>query len=122
MYNVLIFLFVIVAGLLVFVILIQSGKGGGLAGTFGGSADTMGTLFGGRGSAPFLTRITTILTTLFMVIALLLGMITKGSVDNRSIVERERERQMASPARTLPEAATPLETEPVANPNPAPQQ
>lgn len=122
MYNVLIFLFVIVAALLVFVILIQSGKGGGLAGTFGGSADTMGTLFGGRGSAPFLTRITTILTTLFMLMALLLGMITKGGVDNRGVVERERERQMASPARTLPEAATPLEPEPIENTNPVPQQ
>ncbi len=120
MYNVLIFLFVIVAVLLVFVILIQSGKGGGLAGTFGGGADTMGTFFGGRGSAPFLTRITTILATLFMFIALLLGMVTKGSVDNRSVVERERERQMASPARTLPEAATPVETGSEGNLNPEP--
>jgi len=124
MYTVIIFLFSIVALLLIFVILIQSGKGGGLAGTFGGGGDAMGSIFGGKGSAPFLTRITTILTTLFMFIALILGMITRGSMDNKGLVEQERERRMASPARTLPEVAQPLEqgqgTE--LPPAPAPEQ
>jgi len=123
MYSVIIFLFAIVALLLIFVILIQSGKGGGLAGTFGGSGDTMGSIFGGKGSAPFLTRITTILATLFMFIALILGMITKGSnVENQGLVEQERERRMASPARTLPEVAEPLEQGQGTELPPAPQQ
>ncbi len=122
MYSVIIFLFVLVALLLIFVILIQSGKGGGLAGTFGGSGDTMGSLFGGRGSAPFLTRITTILATLFMFIALILGMITRGSVENRGLVEQERERRMASPARTLPEVAEPLQQDQGTELPQAPQQ
>jgi len=122
MYTVIIFLFVIVAILLIFVILIQSGKGGGLAGTFGGAGDAMGSIFGGRGSAPFLTRITTILATLFMFIALLLGMITRSNVENRSLVERERERRMESPARTLPEVAEPLEQGQGIEQPPAPQQ
>ena len=47
-YAFLIAVFVIVAFLLVFVILIQSGKGGGLAGIAGGG---MNQLFGGQGSA-----------------------------------------------------------------------
>lgn len=96
-------IFIVVAFLLVFVILIQSGKGGGLAGIAGGD---MGAVFGGRGSAPFLVKATTILATAFMLIALILGMITQGTMDETSIMERERERRMQSPARTLPEVPT----------------
>ncbi|MBN1465448.1 preprotein translocase subunit SecG [candidate division KSB1 bacterium] len=102
MYAILIGIFVIVAFLLVFVILVQSGKGGGLAGIAGGG---MNQLFGGQGSAPFLTRATAILATAFMVIALILGMITRGTEDQTSIMQRAREQRMASPARTLPEVA-----------------
>jgi len=105
-YGILIAIFVIVAFLLVFVILIQSGKGGGLAGIAGGG---MNQLFGGQGSAPFLVRATAILATAFMFIALILGMITRGGVDQTSIMQQERERRMSSPARTLPEVA-PMES------------
>lgn len=100
MYSVLIVLFVFVALLMIFVILIQSGKGGGLAGIAGGG--DMGNVFGGKGSAPFLTKATTILATLFMLIALVVGMMTRGSTDESSIMQREREKRMSSPARTLP--------------------
>jgi len=105
MYALLITIFVIVAVALVFVILVQSGKGGGLAGIAGGG-DT-GSVFGGKGTAPFLTKITTILAAVFMVVALVLGFMTRGVEDESSIMERERARRMASPARTLPEAAQP---------------
>jgi preprotein translocase subunit SecG len=102
-------IFVIVAFLLTFVILIQSGKGGGLAGIAGGG---MNSLFGGQGSAPLLTKATTILATVFMVIALVLGMLTRGSVDQTTIMQNERERRMASPARSLPELAAPSDNTP----------
>ncbi len=102
MYTVLIFLFVVVCFLLTFVILIQSSKGGGLAGTFGG--DTMGTLFGsGRGASPFLTKVTAILATAFLLIALVMGLITRGGHSQQSLVQQERERLNSSPARTLPQ-------------------
>ncbi len=112
--------FVIAALLLVFVVLIQSGKGGGLAGGAFGGVDSMGSVFGGKGSAPFLTRMTTILVTMFMVIALLLGMVTRGGEVGQGLVEQERQRRMSSPARTLPEVAEPLpqETIPAAQPQP----
>ncbi|HNW59071.1 MAG TPA: preprotein translocase subunit SecG [bacterium] len=103
MYTVLIILFVLVCALLTFVILIQSSKGGGLAGSFGGM-DTMGTLFGGgRGSAPFLQKVTAVLATLFLIIALIMGFMTRGGVSTQSLVERERDRLNSSPARTLPQ-------------------
>lgn len=104
--GLLVVIFVIVAFLLVFVILIQSGKGGGLAGIGGGD---MGAIFGGRGTAPFLTKATTILATAFMLIALVLGMITQGTEEQSTMMQRERERRLNSPARTLPEVAEPSE-------------
>jgi len=102
MYSVLIGIFLIVSVLLTFVILIQSSKGGGLAGTFGG-LDAMGSVFGGRGTAPFLTKITSILATLFLLLALITGLMTRGNFSQRSLVEQEREKRMSSPARTLPQ-------------------
>ncbi len=106
MYTVLIVLFFIVCLLLTFVILIQSSKGGGLAGTFGG-IDSMNSVLGGRGSATFVSKMTAILTAAFMVLALLLGFMTRGSVSQSSLVEQERERRTSSPARTLPQVPAP---------------
>ena len=117
MYSLLIIIFIFICAMMTFIILIQSSKGGGLAGTFGGSGGSMSTIFGGQGSAPFLTKITAVLATLFMLIALILGMITRGNVDQQSLVEREREQMMTSPARTLPQA-----TPPPGEGSPAPSQ
>lgn len=118
MYGFLIVIFVIVSALLTFLILIQSSKGGGLAGIGGG--DSFGAVFGGKGSAPFLVKITTILATAFLVIALLLGFITKGSVSEGSLVEQERGRRSVSPARTLPQVAEPGQVETGTPPPPPP--
>jgi preprotein translocase subunit SecG len=56
MYGILIAICSIVSVLLVIVVLMQSSKGGGLAGTFGGA--NMGTMFGTRRTADFLSRAT----------------------------------------------------------------
>ncbi len=46
------------------IILLQSGKGGGVSAVFGGGSS--GTVFGSRGASNFLTRMTTICATMFM--------------------------------------------------------
>ena len=51
----------------------QASKGGGLAGTLGTS--NLGTVFGVRRTSDFLTRTTTILATLFMVVALFINLV-----------------------------------------------
>ena len=56
MYGILISICSIVAILLVIIVLMQASKGGGLAGTFGGA--NMGTMFGTRRTADFLSRAT----------------------------------------------------------------
>ncbi len=66
MFTVVVIFHVIVSIGLVLVVLMQSSKGEGLAGTaFGGSLS--GAVFGGRGAASFLSKATTVLAVLFMV-------------------------------------------------------
>ncbi len=57
MYATLIVITTAIAVLLVIIVLLQSSKGGGLAGTFGG-AGGMGTMFGTRRTADFLSKAT----------------------------------------------------------------
>ena len=122
-------------------ILLQSGKGGGLAGSFGGG--TSQTLFGGRGAATFLSRGATILAIVFFLTSLTLGLSSSRvtAVGGRSLIQEEarqraREGQQAQPAAPpmggsqapgqgvgAPTAGTPSATTPQATtPRPATQQ
>lgn len=85
-YALLIFLHVIVSCGLIVSVLLQSSKGGGLAGTFGGSGITGG-VFGGRGAAPFLTKATTVCAILFMLTSLSLNYVRPGE-KSESVFER----------------------------------
>ncbi|MDI6801912.1 MAG: preprotein translocase subunit SecG [Thermodesulfovibrionales bacterium] len=58
---------------LVFIVLIQGGKGAELGAAFGGSSQT---LFGSRGAATFLNKITTVAAVVFMLTSLVLTMVT----------------------------------------------
>ncbi len=58
---------VIVCVALILVVLMQSSKGEGLAGTaLGGGGSLSGAVFGGRGAASFLSKATTVLAIIFM--------------------------------------------------------
>ena len=70
-YAVLVALYVIVCLLLLVVILLQQGKGGDIAAAFGGASSQ--TAFGARAGATVLTRATTILGVLFMIGAIVVG-------------------------------------------------
>ena len=86
LYIILISVHVFVSIALVVSVLLQSGKGGGLAGTFGGSG-IAGGVFGGRGAAPFLTKATTVCAILFMVTSLSLSFVKPGAA-SKSTIER----------------------------------
>lgn len=96
-YTFLIVLHVLVSVLLMIVILLQSSKGGGLAGSaFGGG---MGTSFlGARGTATFLSRATTILAIIFMLNSLGLSFLLRGAGTPVSVTQRE----IATEASNLP--------------------
>jgi len=119
MYALLMALHLIVCLCLVAVILVQSGKGGGLAGgAFGGATQTV---FGGRGATDFITRATIVLGVLFFVTSLSLALITtRGNVGGRSVVSEAAKRAAgaAPPAGAPPATGAPTGTAP-ATPAPA---
>jgi preprotein translocase subunit SecG len=91
MYGLLLVLHIVICLSLVLVILLQSGKGGGLAGgAFGGTAQTV---FGGRGATDFLTRATMVLGLAFLVTSLSLALLSSGTRGpGRSLMQEEARR------------------------------
>jgi preprotein translocase subunit SecG len=87
-YTFLLFLHIVVSILLVVVVLLQSAKGGGLAGSaFGGAGGT--SFLGARGTATFLSRATTILAVVFMVNSLSLSFLIRGATRPVSVTQQE---------------------------------
>jgi preprotein translocase subunit SecG len=111
LYGFLIFLHVVVSILLVIVILLQSGRGGGLAGTLGGGISTA--MFGGQGADKLMTRLTTGFAAAFMLLAILISLVGRPSrSQNESIVRQRAVQQETMPLQPvtdmeLPEASTP---------------
>jgi len=100
---------------LIAVVLLQSGKGAEIGAAFGGSSQT---LFGSRGAATFLSKMTTIVAVVFMITSLLLAIIASrgGSVVKKTVMPQQQ---------TMPAPATPMGVQPVQQipqtPQPAPQ-
>jgi len=98
---------------LIMVVLLQSGKGGGLAGAFGGGGGSQA-LFGGRGAATFLSKATTILGSAFMLTSLSLALLS-GAHDASSPESLMRRAQQE------PEAPQPLPFTPGETPGAVPR-
>jgi preprotein translocase subunit SecG len=77
MYVVMLILHILVSLILMVVVLLQSGKGRGLAGAFGGGGGNQ-TLFGGRGAVDFLGKATWVLGGAFMLTSLTLAVLTSA--------------------------------------------
>lgn len=110
---------VVLCIILILVVLLQSGKGGGLSSAFGGvSASGMAsTMFGGRGAATLLTKATVVLASLYMILVLALNYFPGSAQGPRSVIREEAlKNQQASPAQGLPEA------QPGRTPQPSVQQ
>ena len=71
---------VIVCLFLIFVVLLQAGKGGGMGLAFGGS--NAGQVFGGSGAGNFLTRLTGITAVMFMLTSLTLAYLASARTTN----------------------------------------
>ncbi len=97
MYGFLLLIYLIVCFGLIVVILLQSSKGGGLAGAFGGGGD-MGAVFGGRGAASFLSRVTTGLATVFMLLSLVLSLINRGDTQSGGLIQQEQQKRTTLPS------------------------
>lgn len=86
LYPFLLVIHVIFSLALIVVVLLQSAKGEGLAGAFGGGGGLTGAVFGGRGAATFLSKATTFLAVGFMLtsitLLLLLGIGSGGGTES----------------------------------------
>jgi preprotein translocase subunit SecG len=89
LFKVILVFHVIICFALIIVVLLQSSKGGGLAGAFGGGGGGQ-TMFGGQETATFLSKATTYLAVLFMLLSLTLAFLSsrRGGADSESIVNR----------------------------------
>jgi preprotein translocase subunit SecG len=87
-FFVLVTLHVLVCGLLIVVVLLQSGEAADLAGAFGGAGSQ--TAFGPRGAATFLSKATTWCAIMFMLTSMALTMHqnTQGAVAGRSVLQQ----------------------------------
>ena len=101
MIGFLIFIHVLVSIILVVSILLQSSKGGGLAGMFGGGGG-MG-VFGARGAATFLSKVTMYMAITFGVTSISIAFLSaKMNQTPRSMVQEVLENQEATPSDILP--------------------
>jgi preprotein translocase subunit SecG len=87
----------IVAISLVIAVLLQSGRGGGLAGALGGTGGA-GSVFGGRGAGDFLVKVTTGLAIAFVVLTVLINVISTKPSSQRpeSVIATEAQKRPAT--------------------------
>ena len=108
MFGLIVTIEILLSVLLMIVVLMQSSKGGGLAGSFGTGG--MGTVFGVRRTADFLSRSTWILAWAFMLLALAANIffLPGKKAAAESIIQR------GAPSAVTPRAVPPPAQQPAA--------
>ena len=105
MYGILVVVHIFVSLTLVITILMQSSKGGGLAGAFGGAGTSA--VFGGRGAASFLQKMTVGLVGAFMVIAIMISFASNPDKGSVSLIQEAAKEQTAGQGASLPTPSAP---------------
>ena len=123
-YYLVVALYIVICGLLIVTILLQQGKGGDIANAFGGGSSQA--VFGARSGATLLTRATSVLAALFVIVAMVLTV--WGSRGPSSVVGGVAAPQLpdaaklppasSAPASTAPASTAPASAAPAANPAP----
>ena len=110
---------VLVCLILVLIVLLQSGKGADLAGAFGGGGSQ--TAFGARGTATFLSKLTTGAAVVFMLTSFALSLFTTRN-QRSSVMEgaKPTQKQTAPAQSGSPAPAPPVQHPPVAPAQPKP--
>ncbi len=105
---------------LIIVILLQAGKGADMGATFGGGSSQ--TVFGSRGAATFLSKLTTGVAIVFLITSISLASISRQKSKSSVIEEKGTETQSmpVTPAPTASPLASPKATA-VPSPVPSPK-
>lgn len=101
----LIFIHIAICIALILAVLLQSGRGGGLAGAFGGGA-LSSAVFGGRGAATFLVKLSTVLAVAFALSCISQSMIAPAKRPPSIIQEQAKQRAKQAPLVEEPPPAT----------------
>lgn len=97
----------LIAILMTFLVLIQAGKGGGLAGIAAGGATTQ--ILGARQAPDVLEKGTWILATIFIVLCILTNFAIGDGTVQESVIQQQAQEEAAQPLAPLPaEGAQPL--------------
>jgi preprotein translocase subunit SecG len=112
-YFLLVTLHIVICGLLIVVIMLQSGEAADLAGAFGGAGSQ--TAFGPRGAATFLSKATTWCAIMFMLTSMALTMHQNTTIASTgsSVLQQFSKTSKSAPAAPAP-------TAPASAPAPAP--
>ena len=93
MQQILLIVQILICVALVALVLLQQGRGADAGASFGGGSS--GSLFGSRGPASFLSKITAGLAALFFANSLALAYISSQSIERRSVVERVQSQSLS---------------------------
>ena len=110
MTTIIVIIHVIVSLALIFIVLLQHGKGAGIGAAFGGSSQTV---FGSTGAAPFLAKLTAVAAILFMCTSL--GLTFLGRQKEPSVMQGTGKPAATQPAPAVP--ANPAPPAPAAPPS-----
>lgn len=114
MYSVLVAVEIVIAIFLIIAVLLQAGRGGGLAGAFGGAG--FGTVFGIRRTADFLSKATITLGAIFLFLAIIINLFFLPGKTPESVRESViQQRAKSVPPVSVP-AAQPAQSQPAAVP------
>lgn len=113
LYNILLALLFIDAVLLVTAILLQAGKGGGMAATFGGVSSSADAIFGTRAAGNLLTKASWWCGGIFLGLAYMLSMMSTQTRGPRSVLDEAfTPAPVTAPAPRSATPALPLEEAP----------
>jgi preprotein translocase subunit SecG len=107
---------VLVCLILILIVLLQSGKGADLAGAFGGGGSQ--TAFGARGTATFLSKLTTGAAVVFMLTSFALSLFTTRNQGSSVMEGAKPAQKQTAPA----QSGSPAPAPPVQNPPASPAQ
>ncbi len=95
LYTLVIILHVFVCFLMIGAILLQSGKGAEIGASFGGSSQTV---FGSRGPANFLSKLTVVVAAVFMLTSFSLAILAKQRNFASTVIDLKQKDTPAAPA------------------------
>ncbi len=99
LYTLIVIVHVFICFLMIGAILLQSGKGAEIGAAFGGSSQTV---FGSRGPANFLSKLTVVVAAVFMVTSLSLAILAKQRNFSSTVIDMQPKSEQTTPPAASP--------------------